>query len=135
MATSQLDTYIDQHLHHYLDLVMRFCAQPSVSAQNQGIREMAGLVKETLEARGLSVTVFETAGNPVVVGRATGRSDKTLLFYNHRILGAPITYAGVTHPGARFHAPDEHMRIDNFRAGCKHVARILDGFADAMRLG
>ncbi|MEP6776759.1 MAG: M20/M25/M40 family metallo-hydrolase, partial [Chloroflexota bacterium] len=30
-----------------------------------------------------SVQQFETEGNPIVVGRATGKSERTLLFYNH----------------------------------------------------
>ena len=35
--------YIDAHREEYLELLKRFCSQPSVSAQNIGIREMAEL--------------------------------------------------------------------------------------------
>lgn len=81
--THSLDRYIDDHMDATIDLLKQFCAQPSVSAQNYGIREMANLVKVTLEARGVEVTIYETAGNPVVVGRARGKSARTLMFYNH----------------------------------------------------
>ena len=37
--------YIDAHREEYLELLKRFCSQPSVSAQNIGIREMAELVR------------------------------------------------------------------------------------------
>jgi acetylornithine deacetylase/succinyl-diaminopimelate desuccinylase-like protein len=83
MTNGHLDSYIDTHFDSTVDLLKTFCAQPSVSAQNHGIREMAGVVRAALEARGLAVTIYETAGYPVVVGRASGHSPRTLMFYNH----------------------------------------------------
>ena len=44
--------YIDAHREEYLELLKRFCSQPSVSAQNIGIREMAELVRETVSGLG-----------------------------------------------------------------------------------
>jgi acetylornithine deacetylase/succinyl-diaminopimelate desuccinylase-like protein len=40
-------------------------------------------------------------------------------------LGIPTISVGCSYPGARKHAPDEHIRIADFASGAKHVARIL----------
>ena len=61
----------------------RLCTQPSVSAQNWGLRECAQLVGEMLEKRGFKVDIIPTGGAPVVIAEKSGRSSKTLLFYNH----------------------------------------------------
>jgi len=61
----------------------RLCAQPSVSASGEGVRECAELVAEMIRARGFDVQLIETPGQPVVVGKAQGKSPRTFLFYNH----------------------------------------------------
>jgi acetylornithine deacetylase/succinyl-diaminopimelate desuccinylase-like protein len=45
--------------------------------------ECAQLVGRILERHGFEVQSFETPGNPIVVGHAKGRSERTMLFYNH----------------------------------------------------
>ncbi|HYP42148.1 MAG TPA: M20/M25/M40 family metallo-hydrolase, partial [Chloroflexia bacterium] len=80
---AQIDGYLRAGLDGYIEETARLCAQPSVSAQKWGMRECAQLVGEILRGHGFEVQSFETAGNPVVVGRATGRSERTLLCYNH----------------------------------------------------
>jgi acetylornithine deacetylase/succinyl-diaminopimelate desuccinylase-like protein len=47
------------------------------------VLECAELVIHILERHGLQVQKFETHGNPVIVGHASGESGQTLLFYNH----------------------------------------------------
>jgi acetylornithine deacetylase/succinyl-diaminopimelate desuccinylase-like protein len=47
------------------------------------MRACAALVVEILRTHGLETQIYETAGNPIVVGRARGASERTLLFYNH----------------------------------------------------
>jgi len=54
-----------------------------VGAQNLGMRECAALVSEMLKARGFEVQIMDTHGAPVVFGERKGKSDKTLLIYNH----------------------------------------------------
>ena len=44
--------------------------------------------------------------------------------------GIPVVHAGIGYPNANGHAPDENMRINDFRNGARHIARMLDGFAD-----
>lgn len=80
---SQIDSYIQDHLDEWIAELSTLCAQPSVSAQGLGMRECADLVAEMLRKRGFSAEVLPTAGHPVVYGEIKGRSDKTLLFYNH----------------------------------------------------
>jgi len=78
-----IDKYIDDHLDASLAELSKLCAQPSVSASGQGIKECAGLVSEMLRRRGFAVELFKTAGHPVIYAEAPGTSDRTLLFYNH----------------------------------------------------
>jgi acetylornithine deacetylase/succinyl-diaminopimelate desuccinylase-like protein len=44
-------------------------------------------------------------------------------------LGLPVADFGVGYPGSRIHAPDEHIRIEDFLRGAKAVARLLEAFA------
>ncbi len=81
--SERIDALLPASLNQYIAETARLCAQPSVSAQREGTRECAGLIVETLAVHGFEVSSFPTPGNPIVVGRAPGRSDRTLLFYNH----------------------------------------------------
>ena len=45
--------------------------------------ECAQLVGRILQRHGFEAQQFETPGNPILVGRARGRSERTMLFYNH----------------------------------------------------
>ncbi len=80
---TKIDSYLEQNLDHSLDELSRLVAQPSISAQNVGLKECAQLVAGMLEARGFKCQIMDTEGAPVVFGERKGRSDKTLLFYNH----------------------------------------------------
>jgi acetylornithine deacetylase/succinyl-diaminopimelate desuccinylase-like protein len=77
------DSYIDQHLDTSLAELSRLVAQPSVGAQKWGLDECAALVGEMLQKRGFRVEILPTEGAPVVFAERKGKSDKTLLFYNH----------------------------------------------------
>jgi len=79
----RIDEYLSRELDHYIDETSKLCAQPSVSATGEGIDACAELVVQLLESRGLRTQRFETSGNPVIVGRLEGVSERTLLFYNH----------------------------------------------------
>jgi len=41
----------------------------------------------------------------------------------------PVVRAGVGYWDSRTHAPNEHLRIEDFVNAARHIARILDGFA------
>ncbi len=80
---AEIDSYLEKNLDQSLIELSRLVAQPSVGAQNLGLQECATLVGEMLKARGFDVRIMETAGAPVVFGERKGKSDKTLLIYNH----------------------------------------------------
>ncbi|MCB0118832.1 MAG: peptidase M20, partial [Anaerolineales bacterium] len=74
----KIDSYIEKNLDQSLDELKRYAAQPSISAQNIGLKECAQLVKEMLEKRGFTAEVKDTEGAPVVLGERKGKVDKTL---------------------------------------------------------
>lgn len=78
-----VDAAIKERTDQSLEELARLCAQPSIAAQGLGMQPCAELVKEMLEARGFKVQILPTGGFPVVFAEREGRSDRTLLFYNH----------------------------------------------------
>lgn len=80
---TKIDAFLDAHLMGSIDELSRLVAQPSVGAQNWGLEECATMVSEMLAQRGFVVKTLTTGGAPVVYGERRGRSNKTLLFYNH----------------------------------------------------
>jgi acetylornithine deacetylase/succinyl-diaminopimelate desuccinylase-like protein len=81
--TAQIDCAIQDNLEHNLAELAELCAQPSIAAQNLGLEECAQLTAELLRRRGIEAEVIPTHGAPIVYGHRQGRSDRTLLFYNH----------------------------------------------------
>jgi acetylornithine deacetylase/succinyl-diaminopimelate desuccinylase-like protein len=79
----RVDAFIAHNLDQYVEETARLCAQPSVSATGEGVAACANLVAKMLAGHGLEVQKLPTPGRPVLVGRATGASERTLLFYNH----------------------------------------------------
>jgi acetylornithine deacetylase/succinyl-diaminopimelate desuccinylase-like protein len=79
----KIDSYLERNLDQSLAELSKLVAQPSVGAQNLGLRECAALVAEMLKARGFDVRIMDTKGAPVVFAERKGKSDKTLLIYNH----------------------------------------------------
>ncbi len=80
---AKIDQYLEQNLDRYIQETIRLCRQPSVSARKEGTDDCAQLVAQILQEHGLDVQTFETPGSPIIVGKLTGKSDRTLLFYNH----------------------------------------------------
>jgi acetylornithine deacetylase/succinyl-diaminopimelate desuccinylase-like protein len=77
------DTYLENNLDSSIRELSRLVSQPSVGAQDWGLKECAALVGQMLEKRGFAVQILSTEGAPVVFAERKGKSDKTLLFYNH----------------------------------------------------
>jgi acetylornithine deacetylase/succinyl-diaminopimelate desuccinylase-like protein len=80
---SALDKYLEENLDKSITELSRLVAQPSISAKKVGLDECAHLVDSMLQARGFNSQVMETGGAPVVFGVLPGKSDKTILIYNH----------------------------------------------------
>jgi len=89
---TKIDAYLDAHLETSISELKQLCAQPSVAAQNWGMRECAELVARMLEKRGFKVEIMPTGGAPVVYAERMGEKDKTLLFYNHYDVQPPEPY-------------------------------------------
>lgn len=79
----KVDAYLETNLNQSLAELSKLVAQPSVGAQNLGLQECAALVGEMLKRRGFKVQIMDTPGAPVVFGERKGKSNKTLLIYNH----------------------------------------------------
>jgi acetylornithine deacetylase/succinyl-diaminopimelate desuccinylase-like protein len=79
----KLDSYLDKNLDQSLAELSTYVAQPSISAQNLGLKECAQIVKGMLEKRGFKAEIMATEGAPVVFAERKGKSGKTLLIYNH----------------------------------------------------
>lgn len=88
---SKIDAYLESNLERSIAELSRLVAQPSVGAQNWGLEQCAALVADMLKRRDFEVEILPTGGAPVVfaqrkgaaLSRRKGKSDKTLLFYNH----------------------------------------------------
>jgi acetylornithine deacetylase/succinyl-diaminopimelate desuccinylase-like protein len=80
---NQLDTFLQTNLDHYIQETAEICAQPSISAKKEGMRECSDLVVGFLERHSFQVQKFESPGNPIIVGHADGISKRTMLLYNH----------------------------------------------------
>lgn len=78
-----IDAAIRSRIDMSLEQLGRLCAQPSISAHGVGMQECAQLIAEMLSQRGFQSKVMPTSGFPVVYAERSGRSDRTLLFYNH----------------------------------------------------
>ena len=79
----RLDNFLEERLDDYISEIAALCALPSISARGEGIEECADLVKRMLAERGFEVIQTDTPGNPIILAHAPGRSDRTLLYYNH----------------------------------------------------
>src|SRR3990172_5906851 len=79
----KIDSYLETNLDRSLEELKHYVAQPSISAQNIGLKECAQIVKAMLEKRGFKAEIMSTDGAPVVFAERKGKSGKTLLIYNH----------------------------------------------------
>ena len=73
---------IDQDLPEHIDHLRRWLRQRSISAQDDGVREMAELLAGDLRALGFGeVALVETDGHPGVFGHYDAGAEKTLMVY------------------------------------------------------
>lgn len=74
--------YIDQNKEKFIERLQWLCRQPSIAAQNVGIRETAQMVAGLMEEVSIKTELYATDGAPVVYG-IIGSGSRTLLIYNH----------------------------------------------------
>ncbi|WP_307396330.1 M20/M25/M40 family metallo-hydrolase [Bacillus horti] len=76
--------YIEENKDMYIKWLQELCRQPSVAAQNRGMKETADMVQKMIsEHTHAKVELLETSGYPVVYGEINTGKEKTLSFYNH----------------------------------------------------
>lgn len=74
--------HIDQNLDNHIAEIQRWLRQPSISAQNIGVRDMAEMVRGDLESLGFAETaIVETDGHPGVWGYYDAGAERTLMLY------------------------------------------------------
>ncbi len=76
--------YVAEHQSRFIDELCRLLRQPSISAQNVGVKECAELVRGVMVAAGVEGRLIPTAGHPVVYGEVrTPGATRTVLIYGH----------------------------------------------------
>ena len=76
--------YVDSQQGKFVEELRNLVRQPSISSQNQGVKECAELIRGMMHELGIEADVLQTAGQPVVFGHyKSGNGKKTLLIYNH----------------------------------------------------
>ena len=73
----QIFRWIDAHQDEFVKDLQRLVRQPSISAQNIGLRECASLVCEIMHEDGLPAQQFELSGGPpIVMGELQSKRNK-----------------------------------------------------------
>ncbi len=76
--------YVDQHQHSFIDRLLDYVRQPSISAHGIGMAETADFLLTRLQALGMAAQLMPTAGWPMVLGRRFDAPGKpTVLLYGH----------------------------------------------------
>ena len=82
MERKKVFEYIDRHYNEHLSKLQELVKQPSVSAENRGVRQCAELVKSYLKDLGCKdPRLVETSGFPVIYGYYDAGAEKTIIIY------------------------------------------------------
>ena len=74
--------HIDANIDPHLQAIQRWLRQPSISAQNVGVQDMAEMLRGDLEGMGFAeAELVPTDGHPGVWGYYDAGADKTLVVY------------------------------------------------------
>ena len=93
--------WIDAHADECIADLQAFVQRPSISAQNIGLRETAGWLRDLMHRDGLPAEFHELdQGPPVVFGHLPAkRPAKTILCYAHYDVQPPEPIEAWTHGG------------------------------------
>lgn len=85
LDTQKIFKYIDQNSNRFLEEYKSFLQQPSISAQDIGIKACADLLKKMMQDVGITASIIPTRGHPIVFGTLQSKNTKakTLLIYGH----------------------------------------------------
>ena len=79
----KFQTYVEANRDRFIAELQEFCRQPSVAAQNLGMREMADKVLARLKKLGADARLIEIEGGAPVVYGEIGSGPRTLMIYDH----------------------------------------------------
>lgn len=75
---------VDANASKFLHTFKEACAIPSISAEGQGLEEMAGWLESKLSDLGARVSRLEVPGAPpALLGEISGAGERTLMIYDH----------------------------------------------------
>jgi acetylornithine deacetylase/succinyl-diaminopimelate desuccinylase-like protein len=84
MNLDKINEYVDNSRDLFLEKFFDLLRQPSISAQNVGVRECMSLLTEMIGDIGMHVEIMETKGHPVIYAeRMVSAEAFTILFYGH----------------------------------------------------
>src|ERR1051325_10733321 len=76
--------YVESQKDRFIEQLRNLVRQPSISSQNNGVKECAEMIRGMMQEIGIAARVLPTAGQPVVFGHFKApNAKKTLLIYNH----------------------------------------------------
>src|SRR2546423_1546090 len=76
--------YVDEHADAMLEQLKTLVRQPSISAQDVGVKECAELLAGMMRDDGIETRILPTAGQPVIVGKTEPvPGAPTVLVYGH----------------------------------------------------
>lgn len=76
-----------------------------------------------------SETALAVYGKEPLISPMIGGSGPNYPFIH--TLNLPVVSSGIGYPGANTHAPNEHIRLDDFIQGIRHTAYIVEAFASS----
>jgi hypothetical protein len=127
MPLTDIFTHIDAHRDEYIQRLIKYVSQPSISAHGVGIAETAAFLAELLGGLGMRAEVLPTAGWPMVFAELPGPpGTPTVLLYGHYDVQPPD-------PLELWHSPPFEPQIRNGRMYGRgvgdnkgqHLAQIL----------
>ncbi|MGK6311625.1 M20/M25/M40 family metallo-hydrolase [Neorhizobium sp. DT-125] len=85
--------HIEENRESFIERVMDYVRHPSISAQNNGIKEVAAILVDMLTGMGMEATTIPTRNHPMVLGRMEKQPGKpTVLLYGHYDVQPPEPY-------------------------------------------
>jgi len=83
MSLSPIQSYIEENKERFIAELQEVSRQPSISAQDIGVKDCARLFEQVFARRGFQVRFLEAGGQPALFAVRQGKEGKALLFYNH----------------------------------------------------
>jgi len=79
----KFQAYVEANRDRFIAELQDFCRQPSVAAQNLGMREMADKVLARLKRLGADARIIPVEGGAPVIYGEIGSGPRTLMIYDH----------------------------------------------------